>query len=74
MTDGVDGLLRDKTRPSRIPPLSAEIEQRVVALTLIDPPGETTHWTGAMAKASGISVRESAVANGAGRRLSAPLS
>ena len=25
MTDGVDGLLRDKTRPSRIPPLTAEV-------------------------------------------------
>ena len=31
--------------------------KRVVALTLADPPGEATHWTGAlMAKASGISV------------------
>ena len=30
--------------------------ERVVALTLADPPGETTHWTGrAMAKAVGIS-------------------
>src|ERR1700745_352721 len=29
MTDGVPGLLRDKTRPSRIPPLRAEVEARV---------------------------------------------
>jgi transposase len=57
MRAGVDGLLRDKTRPSRIPPLGAEIVARVVQLTLTDPPGETTHWTApAMAKASGISV------------------
>jgi transposase len=57
MTDGVAGLLRDKTRPSRIPPLSTEVEQRVVASTLTDPPGETTHWTAvAMAKESSISV------------------
>ena len=28
------GLLRDKTRPSRIPPLGAEVAERVVALTL----------------------------------------
>jgi transposase len=57
MTDGVAGLLRDKTRPSRIPPLGAEVEQRVVARTLTDPPGETTHWTAsAMATASGISA------------------
>src|SRR5438477_5568271 len=57
MQAGVDGLLRDKTRPSRIPPLSTGIVQRVVTLTLGDPPGETTHWTAAaMAKASGISA------------------
>jgi transposase len=52
-----DGLLRDKTRRSRIPPLGAEVAERVVALTQGDPPGETTHWTAAMmASASGISV------------------
>ena len=58
MQAGVDGLLRDKTRPSRIPPLGPEIAERVVALTTTtDPPGEATHWTaGAMAKAVGISV------------------
>jgi transposase len=55
--EGVDGLLRDKTRPSRIPPLGAEAAERVVALTLGEPPGETTHWTGVlMAKAAGLSV------------------
>jgi transposase len=57
MTDGVAGLLRDKTRPSRIPPLDAETVARVVAATQADPPGETTHWTAAaMAKRQGISV------------------
>jgi len=57
MREGVEGLLRDKTRPSRIAPLDASVAERVVALTLADPPGETTHWTGAMmAKAAGISV------------------
>jgi transposase len=56
-TDGVNGLLRDKTRPSRIPPLAAEVEDKVVRRTLGAPDGETTHWTGpAMAKAIGISV------------------
>jgi hypothetical protein len=45
MRTGVDGLLRDKTRPPRIPPLGAGIVERVVQLTLSDPPGETTHWT-----------------------------
>ena len=57
MTEGVFGLMRDKTRPSRIPPLGTEVEQHVVARTLKDPPGETTHWTAAaMAKETGISV------------------
>ena len=57
MDEGIEGLLRDKTRPSRIPPLGADVAKRIVALTQTDPPGETTHWTGAMmAKASGISV------------------
>jgi transposase len=57
MHEGVDGLLRDKTRPPRIPSLPREKVEQVVARTLTDPPGETTHWTApAMAKASGISV------------------
>src|SRR3954468_14285552 len=57
MTEGVDGLLRDKTRPWRVPPLGPEAAERGVALTLTDPPAETTHWTAAMmAKAAGISV------------------
>jgi len=55
--EGADGLLRDKTRPSRIPPLEAAVGDRVVELTLAEPPGEATHWTGAMmAEATGISV------------------
>jgi transposase len=57
MQEGHDGLLHDKTRPSRIPPLGAGIAERVVALTQADPPAETTHWTAAMmAKAVGISA------------------
>ncbi|MGH6840479.1 MAG: IS630 family transposase [Methylocella sp.] len=57
MEEGVDGLLRDKTRPSRKPPLGAAVAGRVVKLTLSAPPGETTHWTGSMmAKACGISA------------------
>jgi transposase len=57
MMEGVDGLLRDKTRPARIAPLSGEIVARIVSGTLEKPPGETTHWTAtAMAKAVGVSV------------------
>ena len=55
--EGVAGLWRDKTRPSRIPPLRPEVAERVVALTLTGPPPTASHWTGAaMAKATGISV------------------
>jgi transposase len=55
--EGVDGLLRDKTRPSRIPPLPPAVAERVVALTLTDPPVEATHWTAAtMAGQVGISA------------------
>ena len=57
MQAGYDGLLRDKTRPSRIPPLGSDIAKRVVALTRTDPPAEATHWTATMmAKAVGISA------------------
>ena len=57
MAAGVDGLLRDKTRPARIARLGAEVAERVIALTRSEPPGEATHWTGAaMAAAAGISV------------------
>ena len=58
MIEGVAGLLCDKTRPSRIAPLGADVEASVVQATLSDfPSGETTHWTApAMAKVQGISV------------------
>ena len=56
--EGVDGLLRDKTRPPGKPPLPAATVAKVLALTCAEPPGEATHWTGrAMAKAVGISLR-----------------
>lgn len=56
--EGVDGLLRDKTRKPGKLPIPAEAVERVVALTCGEPPGETTHWTGrAMAEAVGISLR-----------------
>jgi transposase len=56
MHEGVAGLTRDKTRPSRIPPLPAATIDRVVGLTNQVPPHAATHWTApAMAKAVGIS-------------------
>jgi transposase len=55
--EGAAGLWRDKTRPSRIPPLDPKIAERMVARTLAGPPPGATHWTGtAMAKAMRISV------------------
>ena len=57
MRAGVDGLLRDKTRPPGRAPLGQAVIDRVVSLTASDPPGETTHWTAAaMARVAAISV------------------
>jgi hypothetical protein len=56
--EGVNGLLRDKTRPPGTPPLPEATVERVIELTTRrGPPGEATHWTGrAMAKAVGVSL------------------
>ena len=57
ISSGAAALFREKSRPSRIKPLGAEVGERVVALTLAGPTGAATHWTGAaMAEAAGISV------------------
>ena len=57
MAEGVDGLLRDKTRPPGIAPLKTTLVDKVVALTLEPPEHEATHWTvRAMAKAVGIAA------------------
>lgn len=54
--EGVDGLLHDKTRPSRVPPLAPEIKVAVLRMTAQETPAEATHWSRAsMAKAAGIS-------------------
>ena len=58
MAQGVDGLLRDKTRRPGKPPLPATTVQKVIDLVTGPPPGETTQWTGRMlAKTVGISLR-----------------
>src|SRR4051794_8474392 len=52
--EGVAGLLRDKTRKPGTPPLLSAVVDHVVGLTLDEPPGEATHWTGRMmAKVAG---------------------
>jgi transposase len=58
MAEGVDGLLRDKTRPPGKPPLPADTVQKVIDLVSGPPPRAVSHWTGRMlAKAVGISLR-----------------
>jgi transposase len=58
MAEGVYGLLHDATRPAGKAALRSEVIERVVEMTLAEPPGEMTHWTcRAMAKAAGISHR-----------------
>ena len=53
---GVDGLLRDKTRPGRKKPLAAEVKLKVLAKTAQERPPNATHWSvRSMAKAVGIS-------------------
>jgi hypothetical protein len=58
MSEGVDGLLHDKTRPARIPPLPKAVVEGVVMRTLEEAaPDAMTHWTApAMAATSGLSV------------------
>jgi hypothetical protein len=46
--EGVEGLLRDKTRPSRIPPLSDGIKLTVLKKTANETPSDATHWSHAL--------------------------
>ena len=55
--EGVEGLLRDRTRLPGKAPLAAAVVAEILALTCAEPPREATHWTGrAMAKAMGVSL------------------
>ena len=56
LDEGMDGLRRDKTRPSRVPPLPREPRLKVLAKTVQETPPNATHWSrSAMAEAVGIS-------------------
>jgi len=56
--EGVEGLLRDKTRKPGKSPLSAGKVAEVLVLPCSEPPGEATHWSGRMvADAVGVSLR-----------------
>jgi transposase len=54
--EGVDGLLRDKTRPPGKKPLSLAVKRKVLAKTVSEPPPNATHWSrSSMAAEMGIS-------------------
>ena len=56
LDEGVAGLRRDKTRPSRVPPLPRETRLKVITRTVQETPPNATHWSRAlMAEAAGIS-------------------
>lgn len=58
MDESVPGLLRDKTRPSRIAPLPAEKKLAIIEKTATEKPANATHWSARkMAKAIGVSHR-----------------
>jgi transposase len=53
---GIEGLKRDKTRPSRVPPLEEAVKLAVLTKTASATPANATHWTRkTMAAAIGIS-------------------
>jgi transposase len=56
VAEGVDGLVRDKTRSSRVPALAEKVKLAVLTKTAKEAPANATHWSRtAMAKAAGIS-------------------
>jgi transposase len=56
LDEGVAGLKRDKTRPSRVPPLPMETRLKVLTKTVQEVPPNATHWSRSlMADAMGIS-------------------
>lgn len=56
LDEGVEGLKRDKTRPSRVPPLPRDTRLKVISKTVRESPPNATHWSRSiMARAVGIS-------------------
>ncbi len=45
VAEGLDGLLRDKTRPPGKKPLAASVIRQVVTKTTTEKPPAATHWT-----------------------------
>ena len=48
LDEGVPRLKRDKTRPSRVPPLPREIRLKAIAKTVQETPPNATHWSRTM--------------------------
>ena len=58
MEQGVVGLKRDKTRPSRVAPLTAAKKLAIITKTATETPASATHWSARkMAKTMGVSHR-----------------
>lgn len=54
---GLPAIMKDKTRPGRIPSLSQKLKSRIVRLTTNEKPTGATHWSRtSMAKAVGVSA------------------
>jgi len=53
---GPAGILKDKSRPGRIPPLATSLKSRLIRLTLKEKPAGATHWSRtSMARKVGVS-------------------
>ena len=54
---GMAGIEKDKSRPGRIPPLSARTRSKIIGMTLNEKPPGATHWSrNTMAGAAGVSA------------------
>jgi transposase len=54
---GMEAILKDKTRPGRIPPISATIRSKIIKLTTEQRPEGHTHWSrSTMARQVGVSA------------------
>ena len=68
LDEGVAGLKRDKTRPSRVPPLPRETRLKVIFRTVQENPSNATHWSrSTMAAAVGISPSSVGVSSWTGK-------
>lgn len=53
---GMDGIIKDKTRPGRIPAIPDRLRSKIIRMTLNSKPENATHWSrSSMAKATGVS-------------------